>query len=355
MTSMQVMAGKPIIVFFLIAALAAPQQPVPEPKITSTTINIVAPTVVADKSGSFVNGLLAQDFRLYDNDKLQEIRVDVSFQPIDVVVCLQADVVTQDVLPKVKKIGPLLEGLVMGEQGQVALIAFDHRIRVMQEFTSDGVKIKEALNKVNPGSSTAVQIDAVDTGIRMLSRRPKDRRRVLLLISETRDKGSEGKLRETLLLSQLNNVLVYTINMSRFINTLTAKVQPPRPDPIPPSARPTIGGVPNTPNTVAQMEFGNVLPAFVEVFRSVKGVFISNPAEVFTKYTGGREFGFITERSLQDAIQKIGEELHSHYLISYNPNNKLEGGWHTIRVEVRNRAGLDVRTRTGYWLAAVPN
>lgn len=343
---------KTISVLLLSAALAVPQDP--QTTIRTQIINVVAPTVVQDKNGMFVNGLTPQDFRLYDNDKPQEIRVDVSFQPIDVVVCLQADAVTQDVLPRVRKIGPLLENLVIGEQGQVAILAFDHRIRVMQDFTSDGEKIKEALNKINPGSSTAAQIDAVNTGFRMLSRRGKDRRRVLLLISETRDKGSEGRLRDTLLLGEVNNILVYTLNMNRFLNTLTAKAQPPRPDPIPPSARPMQGGVPQTPTTSAQVQLGNVLPAFVEIFRTTKGIFVSNPAEVFTKYTGGREFGFITQRSLEEAISKIGEELHSQYLISYNPSNKLEGGWHAIRVEVRNRSGLDIRTRTGYWLAAVP-
>ncbi|MCS7023856.1 MAG: VWA domain-containing protein [Bryobacteraceae bacterium] len=352
MTSIKEVLVKVLSAIFLGACLLAAQDP--QTTIRTQIINIVAPTVVMDKNGMFVNGLTAQDFRLYDNDKLQDIRVDVSFQPIDVVVCIQADAVTQDVLPRIRKIGPLLENLVLGEQGQVAIIAFDHRIRVMQDFTSDGEKIKEALHKITPGSTTAVQIDAVNTGVRMLSRRGKDRRRVLLLISETRDKGSEGKLRDTLLLAELNNVLVYTVNMSRFINTLLAKAQPPRPDPIPPSARPMQGGVPQTPTTMAQLQLGNVLPAFVEIFRSTKAIFVSNPAEVLTKYTGGREFGFVSQRALEEAISKIGEELHSQYLISYNPNNKLEGGWHTIRVEVRNRPGLEIRTRSGYWLAGVP-
>jgi VWFA-related protein len=109
-----------------------------------------------------------------------------------------------------------------------------------------------------------------------------------------------------------------------------------------------------TPTTMAQYQgTGNVLPAFVEVFRQVKAVFISNPAEVLTKFTGGEEFGFVSQRALEDAISKIGEELHSQYMISYNPNNKVEGGWHTIKVEVR-RPGLKVRTRPGYWLAGVP-
>src|SRR5262249_39297638 len=108
------------------------------------------------------------------------------------------------------------------------------------------------------------------------------------------------------------------------------------------------------PNTVVQNELGNVVPGFVEIFKDVKAIFVSNPAEVFTKYTGGREFGFMTQRALEEAVQKMADELHSQYLISYNPNNKIEGGWHTIRVEVRNRGGLEIRTRSGYWPAGVP-
>jgi hypothetical protein len=143
--------------------------------------------------------------------------------------------------------------------------------------------------------------------------------------------------------------------MSRFLNTLLAKTPVPRPDPIPAAARHMPAGGAATPTTVAQYSgTGNVLPAFVEIFRAAKSIFVSNPAEVLTKYTGGREYSFMTQKALEDAVGRIGEELHSQYLISYNPNNKLEGGWHTIRVEVRGRAGLEVRTRPGYWLAAVP-
>ena len=43
----------------------------------------------------------------------------------------------------------------------------------------------------------------------------------------------------------------------------------------------------------------------------MKGVFISNPHEVYTKYTGGREYSFMTQRGLEQAISDIGEEIHS--------------------------------------------
>lgn len=340
----------------LIVALLLPAQEPQEPttRITEIVTNVVAPTVVLDKDDRFVNGLSPQDFVVYDNDKRQEFKVDVTFQPIDIVVAIQADVVTQDVLPKIKKISTLFDSLITGEQGAVAVMAFDSRIRVLQDFTSDSQKIKKAVDSINPGSSQSRQIDAVTQAVRMLSHRPKDRRRVLLLISETRDKGSEGRLKDTLLLAEVNNVLVYTLNMSRFLNTLMAKTPVPRPPAIPASARHMPNGQTATPNDLMQYNgTGNVLPAFVEIFRQAKAVFVSNPAEVLTKYTGGAEFGFVTQSALEQAISKIGEELHSHYILSYNPNNKLEGGWHAIRIEVR-KAGMKVRTRPGYWLAGVP-
>lgn len=113
-----------------------------------------------------------------------------------------------------------------------------------------------------------------------------------------------------------------------------------------------------TPTTVAQAwgapGYGiQFAPIIKEIMLDVKGLFIDNQAEVFTKYTGGREFSFIGQKTLDQALSDLGRELHSQYLISYNPNNKGEAGFHSIRVEVTRR-GLEVRTRTGYWWAGVP-
>jgi VWFA-related protein len=96
------------------------------------------------------------------------------------------------------------------------------------------------------------------------------------------------------------------------------------------------------------------VPVIEEIFTATKAIFVKNPAEVYTKFTGGREFGFTTERGLEDAIAAIGGEIRSQYLLSYSPNNKVEGGFHKILVKV-NRPQLRVRTRPGYWMAGVPD
>lgn len=57
---------------------------------------------------------------------------------------------------------------------------------------------------------------------------------------------------------------------------------------------------------------------------------------------------------MERVIAEIGEELHSQYMLSYAPDEsvKIEGGYHEIKVAIRNRKDLEVRSRPGYWMAA---
>ena len=117
-------------------------------------------------------------------------------------------------------------------------------------------------------------------------------------------------------------------------------------------------GAPITPTAASQMTgtqgYGmNFAPLLTEIFRGVKAAVVPNPIEVYTQYTGGKEIGFVSQQELERAATNIGREIHNQYIISYNPNNKNEGGLHQIRVEV-TRPGLEVRTRRGYWMAATP-
>ena len=91
---------------------ALPAQEVPSPRIVIETFEVVAPVTVTDAEGRYVNGLEAKDFVLYDMDKSQEIRMDVSFVPISLVVAVQANDAIEPVLPTIRKLGPLLENLV---------------------------------------------------------------------------------------------------------------------------------------------------------------------------------------------------------------------------------------------------
>lgn len=320
---------------------------------------VLAPVTVLNRRGDYVSGLQPQDFHLLDNGKEQDIHVDVTFQPISMVIAVQANDHVEAILPKINKIGSMIQPLVIGEQGEAAVLAFDHRFQLKQDFTNDTGKIETAIKKITPGSSSSRLIDAVIYSVRMLRSRPANRRRILLLIAETRDKGSEGKVRDALTDIQMNNVSVYSVDVSRMAAGLSrSRPADPRPDTLPPAMTPLPAGVPATPTTVMQTTGGQggsaqFIPLMVEIFKDTKSIFVDNPVEVFTRGTGGAEFGFGKQRGLEEAIEKIGAEIHSQYLISYNPNNKEQGGFHEIVVDVSNREANKVRTRPGYWLASV--
>jgi VWFA-related protein len=346
-----------------VVGLAAQQQTPPpgDPIIRVSTVNVVAPTVVKDRDGSFVTGLEVKDFVLRDNDVVQDIRLDLTYVPIDAVVVIQRSAQTELVLPTVKKIGSMLEPVILGERGQAAIVTFDHRIETVQDFTNDTNLFKKALENLRPGSNTRAMSDAMMHASRMLRRRSTDHRRIIILISETQESGNSARVKDALLEIEFGNITVYTINMSRWVNKLLAKPGYPRPDPVPPSARPMPAGVANTPTTQAQMggmggSFGNYLPLLKEVFTLTKAIFISNPQELYTRYSGGSEHSFLSLGGFEKAVQQLGEELQSQYLLAYSPNDKvkMDGGFHRITVEVR-RPSVDVKTRSGYWMAAIPN
>jgi VWFA-related protein len=200
-------------------------------------------------------------------------------------------------------------------------------------------------------------VDAMDEGIRMLKSRDKNRRRIILLISESRDQGSEGKGRETLIDLQLNNVTVYAVPMSRIVGKLTAPPPYPRADNNPPAMTNLPAGIASTPTSVAHLgmnegDSASFMPLLLEIYKDAKGIFKAPPMEVFTKGTGGAEFSFYGGRGLEQAIQRMGEELHSDYTISYAPNNPEEGGFHRIEVQVTGHPEVRrVQTRPGYWIA----
>jgi VWFA-related protein len=344
-----------VVVFLCAAGLVAAQEPEPPTIGKIVTRVVLAPVTVVDRSGDFVPGLTPYDFRLYDNGKLQNITQDMATHPLSVVVVIQANADVEKILPSIKRLSSVFESLVIGEEGEMAVIGFDHRIKVLTDFTSDSAKIDGAFQALNAQGYTAALNDATMRAVGMLRARPANRRRVVIQIAENRDKGSEiRKVREILTEAEFANVVFYSVNISQLIAALTSQAQPNRPDTLPPGAEHLPMGTINTGTTAMQSEMGNWAPALKDVFDAAKGLFVPDPLDVYTKYSGGREYSFKNEKDLQKDVMQIGNELHSQYLLSYSPNNQTEAGFHQIRVVVAKPDIKAVRVRDGYWLAAQP-
>jgi VWFA-related protein len=318
--------------------------------------NILAPVTVLDRSGGLVEGIEAGRFHLFDNNKEQKIAVDITVQPISLVIAVQQSDRVEAVLNQIHRIGPMIQPILTGGDGEAAVISFDSRIQTKQDFTNDPDKLDKAIQSIHAGNTPSRMIDAVETGIQKLKTRNSNRRRIILLISETRDVSSEARLRETLIAAQLANVTVYTVDISQIVTNVTSKPQPTQMSAIPPAAYNLPGGVPNTPTAMEHLGLaGNraeFVPLLKDLYLGTKRIFVENPAEVFTEGTGGAQFTFKKERGLEDAVESLSREIHSQYLITYAPNDLTEDGFHQIRVDV-DLPDLIVRTRPGYYLASV--
>ncbi|MDQ2842293.1 MAG: VWA domain-containing protein [Acidobacteriota bacterium] len=317
--------------------------------------NVLVPTTVLDPDGhGYVNGLKPGDFELLDNNSPQKINAEFVQLPMSVVLVVQANSEIEPVLPALKKSGVLLQGLVTGQDSDVAVIGFDHRIQKIQDFTTDPQKIDDAMQKLTAGSGSARLIDSVLEADHMLTQHDAQgkRRRVIVLLSRNLDKGSESHLEETARKMQFDNVIVYCVDISRAYTGFMDKQPYPRPafGGIPPEAQPNIaGGTPRNETTnIQQNGYENGFKALPPIFHGIHDLFKRTPAEAFSTFTGGRMYGFVKQSGLEAAISDIGADLNSQYLLSYSPTNGNEPGFHTIKVNI-DRPGLVVRVRPGYW------
>jgi VWFA-related protein len=350
------LAGLVFVVICVTQSAGADDPPKQNPgnTISTSVAVVVAPTTVRAKSGKYIQDLQLSDFEVYDNGKLQKVTADLRDSPFSLVVAIQRSADMTGILPKVRGIGLALTDLVVGQDGEIAVIGFDHSVQIRQDFTSDGDKVDQAVRDMKTGSYSHAAIDAVMASVRMLQNRPRDRRRGILVISEKWDKGSHASLHEVLIEAQLANVTIYSLTVSTAAAELTSEPKPQPPPILPTTAYHVPAGAPLTPTTIEDNYYlGNWVPLVVNGFQSVKNVFADNTIEALTRYTGGEKYSFSGDGSLDKAIQSLSQDLHSEYLLSYSPNNLNVAGFHKIRVVVKGQK-LAVRTRPGYWIVDKP-
>ena len=308
----------------------------------STVPLVVAPTTITDSKGHYVDGLNPEDLTLYDNSVPQAIQMDWMTYPIDLVVAVQTSSNSGAVIDKLGGTGILFTQLLAADAGETAMISFSDDVKVHQDFTSNPDDIIHSLRMLRKEGDDAHILDALHKALLMLDHRPPGRRRIILLIAEKRDRSSRVKLPEVMEQVQRLNAEVFWLTFSPFLQPWTVKpktVEDTKPEAERDKANPDNTAVP------ADLGPGGYLYGIGELVR------IHQPdlAGLFTKNTGGRTMSFLKKNGLEQAIQLIGEEVHRQYILSFQPKQTEPGAFHTIRVEVKNRADFKAKTREGYW------
>jgi VWFA-related protein len=327
-----------------------------EPRFDVRARLVLAPATVADASGRPVPGLEASDFVVFDNGRPQKILVDsidTGVPRIALVVAVQSSGISAAVLEKTRRLGSMIQAAVTGERGCAGLLSFDDKVVWLQQCTNDGGAIGSAFRRLKAGPDKAGRmLDAVSAAVEHLGKE-QNARRVLLLISESRDRGSETLLQDAVADAQSADVAIYAATYSAFNTALTSKVpvrvglgRPRNQTPGQETASMRIPAPPNlNPGLPPQQDRVDFTAALEELVRK----FGPNTSAILTGGTGGTTWSFAKAKGLEEAIEKPGGELHSQYVISFRPDPP-EDGYHAIEVRVIRRGSFQVRARPGYRL-----
>jgi VWFA-related protein len=317
----------------LVFPLLAQESPNPTgqtPAIQANVPLVLAPVTVTDGKGKVIDGLTVDDFRLADDGKPRPITLDTSdtvLAPVSLVVLIQASGISTPALARIAQVGGLIKPLVIGQRGQAAVLEFDDELRLRTDFTTDASEIQAAFEGTRRRSlRTARLIDAVSEGVRMLNTRAANHRRVMLILSESRDRGSKLKLAAAVEQAQRAGVTVYAATYSVQASTF--------------ASRPA-----DAPSMPAQDDTLDILGGALELGRIAK----ANVADALARATGGRHLSFVTLNTLENVISRTGEEIHSQYLLSFVPAQNANEGFHEIRVAIPARPDAVIRVRPGYW------
>ena len=340
-----------------------PIQKGPAPiKIRSVLVN--TPVTVRNEKGEMVHDLEESDFRITDNGALQKItHFNLGGDPISLVVVVETSSRIASILPQIRKSGILISQTVTGPTGEGAVLGFDDRVSTLLDFTSSGDLMEKAMSGLPEGSRGTKLFDAMSKAVELLSARPEvsetelGHRRVMLVIAEAHDSGSEEKLGEVLRRAQLANITIYAVGISTTKADLKRKPEQTGPSPVTPEGT---YGIPPPPGTVqtpttgdtSQPQGGSLLSLAVWAVTHAKDQVTAHQLEIAAAATGGMHVSTWKDRSIERVIDEMGGELHSQYTLTYTPGGVNTDGYHEISVTVskEKERGLKVRARPGYYL-----
>jgi VWFA-related protein len=335
-------------------------------KLTARVTLVTTPVTVRDSRGIMVHSLDREDFVVRDNGVDQKItHFEVGGDPVSIAVVVETGSHIEPLLPQIRKLGIVFTEQIMGPEGEAAVIGFDDSVKRLAPFTRDHEAIEAAFAGLRSGESGHRLFDAMSDGVDLLSGRhkptretPVPGRRVLLVISEALDSGSETRLGEVLRRAQLENVTIFSVGLS----TTRAELQAKPRDHAPVSATPPgIMGVPAppgtvpTPNTAANASGIDLIALAQVLVEHAKSASTQHALEVGAAATGGGYYSTFKGRSIERALDEIGGELHAQYLISYSPPRSDDGrdfGYHRIAVSLAGDQGADKKVifRPGYYV-----
>jgi VWFA-related protein len=294
---------------------APEQEPVKNPKgLENYSIRVDVPIVTVDvsvqlqKSGQFVPGLQASNFRVFE-DGVEQKLTDVRMQqkPITAVLLLEFAANSWAFINDMRQ-GSYVFFKQLRPEDYIAVITYDLRTRILTDFTRDKNVTAEALNSLTmPFFRETNEFDALYDTIDRLSR--IDGRKYIILISSGRDTFSKLTLDQMYKkIKDSQNITIYTVSTGGLARELA-------------DSRGGMGGM-------ARMDY---LQA-------------DNQMRTFSAMTGGQSYFPVFQGALPDVFNSINASIRNQYVLTYHPTNtQQDGTYRKIKVELVDREGQPLK------------
>jgi VWFA-related protein len=315
------------------------QQP---PAISIITRAVIVPVTVKDSSGQLVAGLTKDDFRLFSDSVEQKIAgFSSDAVPLSTVVLIDNDLPDRAVAQVQKSLEAIAGGF--GPRDEVALVTYDQYPNLVFDFSTNNDQLFTQLKRLELGShptaiisdpttagpfingqpaptATGVPLhgskrpqntdsldDAVYSAGEMLRSRPRDRRKIIFLISDgSNSKNNHHTFDETLRTLLEADVSVYSISVTRSV------------------------------------PFGKSVAQ-----RGIAAI------DKYASQTGGDTFYSSKDADLERLYSDVTEQARNEYTLTFYPSEaKAAQDYHSIEVRVE-RPGLNVTARSGYYQSAI--
>ncbi len=331
---------------------------------------VLVPALVKTKSGELVFALTADDFILTDNGVPQSLRLepDTDSQPVALAIIVQTGGRGASHLGDYRDLDAVLDAVVGNVEHRIAVVTFDSKPRLVQDFTSDTDAALRTIRTLREGDPGAAILDGLNFGINLLRQQPQEYRRAVLLFSETIDDGSQTSFEEAIRTVDDTNTAIYSFGFSSTKMAVKHEGSKlPRPGGTPyedtpyakggcmsraPDADPDAHGKRSVQALDCASDLIPPLRLGRMAYLAAKDGLQRNVPESVAQLTGGEYFAFKDATTLSRHLITISNDAPNYYVLSFHPQSPLPGP-HALNLTLKDRPGLQLSARNSYWVDVV--
>ncbi|HMH15349.1 MAG TPA: VWA domain-containing protein [Edaphobacter sp.] len=330
------------VLSLLLAATASAQDTQDFTLRTQSNV-VLIPTTVQTKHGEILYGLKPNQFVVEDNGVPQTIHLDEDTDPLglSLAVVVQCSRSAAMEFAKLRGLATMVDAVAGDAPREVAVITYGASPTLLGDFSADPGAMATALSQLDTcDDSAAATLDAVSFAANLLDARKNHYRHAILLVSETRDHGSEIKAAKVIAQLGRTNTVVDSVAFG-----------------------------PGKTEILNDLKYGGgsgPIGLLVMAVNALK----KNAAHELASLSGGEYINFTSQKGFDNGLHQLSNHIHNYYLLSFQPHAEAKSGapgepcslgcndaptpgMHSLRVKIPDYPDANIRFRESYFSGAL--